>query len=141
MSVPFALGKIIDTIYQMDQAGGETEKKREFEKNLRRFCAALTGVFLIGGVCNFGRVYLMRISAQNIAARLRSNFFSSTMTKNVTFFDKNKTGELVNRLSADSQLVSQTITQQVSDGLRSLVMTSAGVGKKYSLQQIMYYYE
>jgi hypothetical protein len=33
------------------------------------------------------------------------------------------------RLSADSQLVSQTITQQVSDGLRSSVMTAAGVGK------------
>jgi ABC-type multidrug transport system fused ATPase/permease subunit len=59
----------------------------------------------------------------------RNLLFSSVMRKNVAFFDKNKTGELVNRLSADSQLVSQTITQQVSDGLRSVVMTSAGVGK------------
>ncbi len=51
------------------------------------------------------------------------------MRREVAFFDRNKTGELVNRLSADSQLVSQTITQQVSDGLRSTVMAVAGVGQ------------
>jgi len=40
--------------------------------------------------------------------------FSSIIRQETAFFDKNKTGELINRLSADSQLVSQTVTQQVS---------------------------
>ena len=35
------------------------------------------------------------------------------------------------RLSADTQLVSQTVTQQVSDGLRSGMMTLAGVGMMF----------
>ena len=47
------------------------------------------------------------------------------------FFDKTKTGELINRLSADTQLVSQAVTQQVSDGLRSSLMTSAGIGMMF----------
>ncbi len=101
---------------------------------LPRFCLALTGVFLLGGLCNFGRVYLIRVSAQNITARIRQLFYSSVMRREVAFFDRNKTGELVNRLSADSQLVSQTVTQQVSDGLRSSVMTMAGVGQ--SMQRV-----
>ena len=71
----------------------------------------------------------MRVSSQRITARVRDAFYASVMRKRVAFFDRNKTGELVNRLSADSQLVSQTLTQQVSDGLRSAVMTAAGVGE------------
>ena len=39
--------------------------------------------------------------------------YASIVQQEVAFFDKTKTGELINRLSADSQLVSQTVTQQV----------------------------
>jgi ATP-binding cassette subfamily B (MDR/TAP) protein 10 len=42
--------------------------------------------------------------------------FSAIIRQETAFFDKNKTGELINRLSADSQLVSQTVTQQVRPG-------------------------
>ena len=73
----------------------------------------------------------MRVSGQNITAALRSNLFSSLVKQDTAFFDKNKTGELLNRLSADSQLVSLTVTQQVSDGLRSGLMTLAGVGMMF----------
>ena len=60
------------------------------------------------------RVYLMRIAAQNITARLRTSVFGSIVKQEAGYFDKTKTGELVNRLSADSQLVSQAVTQQIS---------------------------
>ena len=76
-----------------------------------------------------------------------SNKCVSVTQQETAFFDKNKTGELINRcivcrfllslmqkssrLSADTQLVSQTVTQQVSDGLRSGMMTLAGVGMMF----------
>ena len=131
MTVPFALGKVIDFIYIIDrkspkmddgsppsdaqkQEQSEQQAKKQLEGRLRNFCAALAGIFLVGGACNFGRVYLMRVAGQNIAARLRRRLYAAIMRQRISFFDQNKTGELVNRLSADSQLVSQTITQQVS---------------------------
>ena len=92
---------------------GSEHSKKELEGRLRNFCAALAGIFVLGGACNFGRVYLMRVAGQNIAARLRRRLYAAIMRQRISFFDQNKTGELVNRLSADSQLVSQTITQQV----------------------------
>ncbi len=134
MSVPFALGKIIDIIYSMDQLKGSSSQESEKDKikSIRdKVCLALLGVFVIGGVANFGRVYLMRLSAQNITARLRNSVFSSILKQEAGYFDKTKTGELVNRLSADSQLVSQAVTQQISDGLRSTLMTLAGVGMMF----------
>lgn len=133
MSVPFALGKVIDIIYSMDQLKDSSleEQKLEISRKLKLVCIALAGVFAVGGLCNFGRVYLMRVSGQNITAALRNNVFSAIIRQETAFFDKNKTGELINRLSADSQLVSQTVTQQVSDGLRSGFMTLAGVGMMF----------
>ena len=48
MAVPFALGRVIDTIYSMDQVKDNKDKKGQFEKNLKSLCAALTGIFIIG---------------------------------------------------------------------------------------------
>ena len=58
---------------------------------------------------------------------MRTTVFSSILRQEIGFFDKNKTGELINRLSADTSLVSQSVTMNISDGLRSLFMVSAGV--------------
>lgn len=54
------------------------------------------------------------------------------MKQEIAFFDKNKTGELVNRLSADTSLVSQSVTMNISDGLRSTFMVAAGVSMMVS---------
>jgi len=133
MSVPFALGRIIDLIYSLDQlkTGTEEEQKASVNDRLKKVCLGLSGIFVLGGLCNFGRIYLMRVSGQNITAALRTRVFSSVAQQETAFFDKNKTGELINRLSADTQLVSQTVTQQVSDGLRNGMMTLAGVGMMF----------
>lgn len=44
------------------------------------------------------------------------------------WFDTKSTGELVNRLSADTQIVGQALTMNISDGLRSSIMVLAGSG-------------
>lgn len=76
---------------------------------------------------------MLLISGQRITQALRTKVFSSIMKQEVAFFDKNKTGELINRLSADSSLVSQSVTMNISDGLRSSMMVMAGVSMMVSL--------
>lgn len=56
MAVPFALGHVIDIIYTADTL--------TMQQNLQKVCLALTGVFLIGGIANFGRVYLMNVAGK-----------------------------------------------------------------------------
>ena len=46
----------------------------------------------------------------------------------MAFFDKNKTGELINRLSTDTEVVGLSVSQNLSDGLRSVIQAAAGVG-------------
>jgi ATP-binding cassette subfamily B (MDR/TAP) protein 10 len=52
MAVPFGLGKILDIIYDTSSEADSAKKK------LDQFCLILAGVFLVGGLANFGRVYL-----------------------------------------------------------------------------------
>ncbi|CAL4129641.1 unnamed protein product, partial [Meganyctiphanes norvegica] len=120
MAVPFALGHVIDIIYTADST--------VMKENLDRVTLILSAVFLTGALANFGRVFLMNVSGQRITRTLRSSVFNSIMSQEIAFFDTNKTGELVNRLSADTSLVSQAVTMNISDGLRSTIMALAGVG-------------
>ncbi|XP_042624846.1 ATP-binding cassette sub-family B member 10, mitochondrial-like [Cyprinus carpio] len=120
MSAPFFLGRVIDTIY--------TSPAEDFTSSLTSLCIMLTGVFLCGGAANAARVYLMQISGQEIVRKLRESLFSSILKQEVGFFDKTRTGELINRLSADTTIVGRCLTDNLSDGLRSLAQAGAGVG-------------
>lgn len=59
---------------------------------------------------------------------LRRQVYGAIMRQETAWFSKNSTGELVNRLSADTYLVGRNLSQNVSDGLRSLFMVGAGTG-------------
>lgn len=64
---------------------------------------------------------------------LRLKLFSSILKQEQGWFDKRTTGELVNRLSADTQIVGQALTTNISDGLRSTIMVAAGTGMMVSI--------
>lgn len=110
MSVPFCVGKIIDIM---------TSSSDDMKSNLITICKVLVAIFIIGATANFGRVYLINISSQNVINELRKKIYASVLSQESAFFDCNKTGELVNRLSVDTATVGMSITNNVSDGLRS----------------------
>lgn len=60
--------------------------------------------------------------------RLRASLFSSVLRQEVAFFDKTRTGELINRLSADAALLGRSVTENLSDGLRAGAQASVGIG-------------
>ncbi|CAF1404125.1 unnamed protein product [Didymodactylos carnosus] len=120
MCVPYFLGKIIDML--------QTYKGSELKRRLKQISFALVCIFLIGAICNYGRIYLILSTSQRIIKRLREQLFESILRKEMAFFDKNKTGELVNRLSSDTEVMANSITQNISDGLRATTQAIAGVG-------------
>ncbi|XP_009697167.1 PREDICTED: ATP-binding cassette sub-family B member 10, mitochondrial-like, partial [Cariama cristata] len=123
MSAPFFLGKVIDVIY--------TNPSEDFTDSLTSLCALLSGVFLCGAAANATRVYLMQTAGQRIVKRLRTTMFSSILKQETAFFDKTRTGELINRLSSDTALLGRSVTENLSDGLRAGAQASVGVGMMF----------
>ena len=71
--------------------------------------------------------YFISYLGQKVIKRLRDRLFSAILRQETAFFDKTRTGELINRLSADTILVGKAVTDNVSDGLRAVAQSVAGV--------------
>jgi len=123
MSIPFSIGKILDIATKSD--GGSDQL---FGLDLTTFYMALAGVITVGAAANYGRIIILRIVGERIVARLRSQLFRRTFAQNAEFFDANRVGDLISRLSSDTIIVGKSITQNLSDGLRALVSGGAGFG-------------
>ncbi|XP_067637544.1 ATP-binding cassette sub-family B member 10, mitochondrial [Eurosta solidaginis] len=120
MSVPFALGKILDMIFNKKETSIETMHK------LKEFSIILLGVFIVGGLTNYLRVYLFNSASLRIIKDLRSNVYRRMLLQETGWFDTKGTGELLNRLVNDTYMVGNSLSQNLSDGLRSTVMIIAG---------------
>lgn len=68
------------------------------------------------------------ILALRITKRLRELLYRRITMQEASWFDTKGTGELVNRLSADTSMVGNSLSQNLSDGLRSTAMVLAGTG-------------
>jgi putative ABC transport system ATP-binding protein len=132
MSIPFSIGKILDmaTAGAKKEASGDDEAPKEmlFGLSVKTFYMALAGVLATGAAANYGRIIILRIVGERIVARLRSSLFRRTFIQDAEFFDANRVGDLISRLSSDTIIVGKSITQNLSDGLRSLVSGGAGFG-------------
>ena len=121
MSIPFSIGKILDIATKSDQGTDQL-----FGLDLTTFYLTLGGILTIGAAANYGRIIILRIVGERIVARLRTQLYRRTFIQNAEFFDANRVGDLISRLSSDTIIVGKSITQNLSDGLRSAVSGGAG---------------
>ncbi|KAI0407505.1 P-loop containing nucleoside triphosphate hydrolase protein [Xylaria palmicola] len=119
ISVPLTIGKV------MNLATSDSPETTIFGLTLYQFFPALALVFTIGAAANFGRIILLRVIGERVVSRLRSQLYRKTLAQEGEFFDANKVGDLTSRFIADTTIVGKSITQNVSDGLRSIISCCA----------------
>lgn len=86
----------------------------------------LLGLFVLQGGLIVLRSSMLSIAGERLIARLRKQLFSSTLAQDLSFFDKTRTGELINRLSADTQMVQKAVTGNLVGGLRNVFIAIGG---------------
>jgi putative ABC transport system ATP-binding protein len=121
MSIPFSVGRILDLATK-----GDVDDIRLFGLTLDQFFVGLGAILTLGAMANFGRVILLRIVGERVVARLRSQLYRRTYVQDAEFFDANRVGDLISRLSSDTVIVGKSVTQNLSDGLRALFSGGAG---------------
>ena len=90
--------------------------------------AALFIAFVIQGITASLRYYLFSMSGERMVLRLRQRLFESIFHQEVSFFDFNRTGELTSRLASDCTTLQNTVSVNVSQGLRNLGQVLGGLG-------------
>ncbi|MFT6161231.1 MAG: ATP-binding cassette subfamily B protein [Myxococcota bacterium] len=87
---------------------------------------ALVVMFIIQAVFGAVRAWLFTVASERVVARLRNRLFMSILSQEIGFFDKSRTGELTNRLASDTTVLQNTVTVNVSMGLRYIVGAVGG---------------
>ncbi|EPZ33735.1 P-loop containing nucleoside triphosphate hydrolase protein [Rozella allomycis CSF55] len=117
MTVPYAMGQMVDIVTQPEKIG----------YSLSTVLWGMSGLFTIGIIANFARVFMFRVAGEKIIFKLRSDLYEHILKQDISFFDKTRTGELISRLSSDTQIVGKSLTSQLNDGLRATCQTIIGV--------------
>jgi len=113
---PHSIKKIIDeAIAQKDQS----------QLNIAALLA-LT-VFAIQSVTSALRYYFFTLAGEKTVKRLRSRLFSQIIGQDIPFFDGQKTGELLGRLSSDTAVLQNALSVNISMLVRSIVQATGGL--------------
>ena len=70
-------------------------------------------LFLIsagGAVASLIRSWCFTLAGYRVVCRIRRDLFAAIIKQEVAFFDTNRTGELTNRLSSDTQVLQNAVT-------------------------------
>ncbi|HYL70289.1 MAG TPA: ABC transporter transmembrane domain-containing protein, partial [Candidatus Dormibacteraeota bacterium] len=80
---------------------------------------ALVGLFLVRGLGDFTQTYFMGFVGRHIVSELRAEVFRHVLRLPVGYFDRSSSGNLLSRLTYNSELVGQATTDSVSMLLRT----------------------
>jgi subfamily B ATP-binding cassette protein MsbA len=90
-------------------------------KNLRALQVlplAIVGTFLFRALANFGHMYLMEYVGQRIVADLRNTLNAHLQSLSLAYFHRNPTGTILSRVTNDTMLVRDAITQALASMMR-----------------------
>jgi ATP-binding cassette subfamily B protein len=93
-------------------------QKPDGQTILNETIIGLMGVFVLVGICGFLRAWLFTLAGERVVANLRKQLYANVVRQEVGFFDGQRTGELLNRLSADTGVLQNSVTVNISMALR-----------------------
>lgn len=129
LAIPKVTGLILDSTKNFN----DLEDIKLFGLSLDNFLISLGILLILATVATFGRLILMRIIGENLVSRLRSRFMKKIFLQDMSFYDKNKVGDLISRLSSDAYVVSKSITQNMSDGIKHTIVLSSSLTMMFLL--------
>jgi len=88
---------------------------------------AMLGIFVIQGVSVALRHYFFTLAGERIVAHLREALYHNIIFQEIAFFDRHRTGELLNRLSSDTTILQSAVSVNVSKVFRSGSLTLGGI--------------
>jgi subfamily B ATP-binding cassette protein MsbA len=87
-------------------------------KMLKLIPAAIVIVYFLRSIAMYGQDYLMSYVGQNIIRRLRNNLYNHIQDLPLSFFQKEKTGVLMSRVTNDVNIIKAMVSVAVTGSLR-----------------------
>lgn len=86
------------------------ELSSQLSKYVLYFVYLAVGQFVVTYIATVGFIYV----GENISTRIREHYLQSCLSQNIGFFDKIGTGEIVTRITSDTNIIQDGISEKVS---------------------------
>ena len=101
-------------------------------RRLTLMCVAVVAIFLVKGLFSFGQSYLLSLTANRVATRIRNEIFSHLHHLSLAFFNRRRTGAILSTLTNDVPVL-----QSAAMSLKDIV--AAPITVLISLGGLFYY--
>jgi ATP-binding cassette subfamily B (MDR/TAP) protein 10 len=119
---PAAIGQILDVAIAPSTTMSHTT-----------LSVGLLSLFIVQSSLIVVRSALLTIAGERLSAGIRRDLFKVILQQEIGWFDSQRTGDIMNRLSSDSIILQKSLTSNLSNGLRSVFMVVGGVGMLFYL--------
>uniref|UniRef100_A0A1B0DKV1 Mitochondrial potassium channel ATP-binding subunit n=1 Tax=Phlebotomus papatasi TaxID=29031 RepID=A0A1B0DKV1_PHLPP len=128
IKIPIFLGVFVNTLSKYAGIGGATVKTtlREFLADIQKPGFHLFGLYGLQSLFTFCYIILLSQIGEDMAAQIKQDLYRQIIVQDLAFFDRNRTGELVNRLTTDVQDFKSSFKQCISQGLRCAAQLIGG---------------
>ena len=114
LAVPLAIRRMIDFGFAADGM-------------ITQYFGMLVVIAAVLAVASAARFYLVTTIGERVVADIRTTVFDHLSTLSPAFFDTERTGELVSRLTADTTQIKSALGVSVSIALRNVIMVIGAV--------------
>jgi ATP-binding cassette subfamily B protein len=119
-AVNLSLGQGVKFVIDSGFIAGSVEQ-------LQSAILGLIGLISLLAVGTFSRFYLMSWLGERVSADMRKAVFNRIVTLHPSYFEENRSGELMSRLTTDTALLQSIIGSSFSMALRSILLLIGGL--------------
>ncbi|CAG5030067.1 unnamed protein product [Parnassius apollo] len=123
--IPSMLGVIVNVLANM-----KYNPAADFIEEIKIPALKLISLYIGQAIFTFFYIHLLAQVGERVAAQMKQDLFVSILNQDMAFFDRERTGELVNRITVDVQDFKSSFKQTISGGLRAITQV---VGSAVSL--------
>ncbi|KAG6458871.1 mitochondrial potassium channel ATP-binding subunit [Manduca sexta] len=123
--IPAMLGVVVNVLAGMRNSTGV-----DFIEEIKMPAMKLISLYIGQALFTFFYIHLLSQVGEQVAAQMKQDLFISILKQDMAFFDQERTGELVNRLTVDVQDFKSSFKQTIAGGLRAMTQV---VGSAVSL--------
>ena len=87
----------------------------------------MLSLFSLQGIFGYFRIYNFALLGQRVVSDQRRDLFASILNKPVIFFDSFRSGDLISRINADTQILQDLFSVKLSVALRYSVQVIGGI--------------
>jgi len=125
IALPVLLGKLLGTNYG---ASVPIDIHVNQSDNMGNILMMLAILLPAQAIFSFFRVYTFSYVTQSTLRDLRLAAFQHLVSSPMSFFDKNKVGELTSRIATDTQQIEETLATTLAEFVRQIIVIAAGLG-------------